>query len=368
MGPRKDYKGMLPWASHATMPRDFVGHAADARRTTLHHHARLRDQMRTPVAFISAPDPLKSRYLAPLATLADIAQSADATELKRILPGAEVILIGLLHEERVLAEVWPHARNVRWVHTLSAGVEGILFPGLLRSEALLTNSRGVFKRPLAEFALLGMLMHFRKVRTLLGQQREHRWAGIDVQMLRDKVMAVVGFGEIGRECALLGHALGMKILALRRRENRSSGDALVERVYGMNELHSMVAAADVVVCAAPLTAESRHLVSAAAFAAMKPGVFIVNVGRGPVIDEAALVAALRERRVAGAALDVFEREPLPQDSPLWDMDNVFVSPHTADHTVAPDSLQLTIDCFIRNFHHYRNGEPLENIVDKQAGY
>jgi hypothetical protein len=184
MGPRKDYKGMLPWASHATMPRDFVGHAADARRTTLHHHARLRDQMRTPVAFISAPDPLKSRYLAPLATLADIAQSADAAELKRILPGAEVILIGLLHEERVLAEVWPHARNVRWVHTLSAGVEGILFPGLLRSEALLTNSRGVFKRPLAEFALLGMLMHFRKVRTLLGQQREHRWAGIDVQMLQ----------------------------------------------------------------------------------------------------------------------------------------------------------------------------------------
>lgn len=332
------------------------------------HHARLRDLMRTPVAFISAPDPQKSRYLAPLAAHADIAQSADATELKRILPHAEVILIGLLHEERVLAEVWPYARKARWAHSLSAGVEGILFPELIRSDVVLTNSRGVFKRPLAEFALLGMLMHFRLVRTLLAQQREHRWARLDMRMLRDKVMAVVGFGEIGRECALLGHALGMKILALRRDASRSSGDALVERVYARDELHAMLAAADVVVCAAPLTGQTRHLLSTAEFAAMKPGVFVVNVGRGPVIDEQALIGALRAQRVAGAALDVFEREPLPADSPLWDMDNVFVSPHTADHTVAPDSLQLTIDCFIRNFHRYRSGEPLENIVDKQAGY
>lgn len=324
--------------------------------------------MRTPVAFISAPDALKSRYLAPLAALADISQSADATELKRILPGAEVILIGLLHEERVLAEVWPYANTARWVHTLSAGVEGILFPELVRSPSLLTNSRGVFKRPLAEFALLGMLMHFRKVRTLFSQQSAHSWAGMDVQMLRDKVMAVVGFGEIGRECALLGHALGMKILALRRNADRSGADMLVDRAYAPDGLHSMLAAADVVVCAAPLTVETRHLISTSAFAAMKPGVFIVNVGRGPVIDEQALIDALRSQRVAGAALDVFEREPLPQDSPLWDMDNVFVSPHTADHTVSPDSLQLTINFFIQNFHRYRNGEPLQNIVDKQAGY
>lgn len=324
--------------------------------------------MRTPVAFISAPDALKSRYLAPLAGHADIAQSADAAELKRILPQSEVILIGLLHEERVLEEVWPYASKARWAHTLSAGVEGILFPEMIGSNVLLTNSRGVFKRPLAEFALLGMLMHFRKVRTLFEQQRAHRWAGMDVHMLRDKVMAVVGFGEIGRECALLGHALGMRIVALRRNANRSTGDTMVERVYATSELHAMLADADVVVCAAPLTSDTRHLVSAAEFAAMKRGVFIVNVGRGPVIDEAALVAALRARQVAGAALDVFEREPLPPDSPLWDMDNVLVSPHTADHTVAPDSLQLTIDFFIRNFHRYRNGEPLENIVDKQAGY
>ena len=350
------------------MPCDHVGQAARARRTTLHRHATLCVLMRTPVAFISAPDALKSRYLEPLAAHADITQSANAAELEHVLPKSEVILIGLLHEERVLAQLWPHARNARWVHTLSAGVEGILFPEMIHSKVLLTNSRGVFKRPLAEFALLGMLMHFRKVRTLFEQQHARRWAGIDVQMLRDKVMAVVGYGEIGRECALLGRALGMKILALRRNPDRSNVDPVVERVYPPGELHSMLAAADVVVCAAPLTGQTRHLISDAAFTAMKPGVFIVNVGRGPVIDERALISALQARRVAGAALDVFEREPLPEDSPLWGMDNVFISPHTADHTVAPDSLQLTIDFFIHNFHRYRNGEPLENIVDKQAGY
>ena len=130
----------------------------------------------------------------------------------------------------------------------------------------------------------------------------------------------------------------------------------------------MLGGIDVLVCAAPLTGETRHLVSDQAFAAMKPGAFVVNVGRGPVIDESALTRALLERRIAGAALDVFEQEPLPADSPLWGMENVLVSPHSADNTVAPDSLQLTIDFFVQNLRRYRNGEPLENVVDKQAGY
>ena len=324
--------------------------------------------MRTKVAFVSTPDTVKSRFLAPLAQWADISTSADPAELRRMLPEAEVVLIGLLHEERVLAEVWPLARRVRWVHSLSAGVEGILFPALVQSEVVLTNSRGVFKRPLAEFALLGMLMHFRQARTLLEQQRSRQWAAIDVQMLRDKVLGVVGYGEIGRECARLGHALGMRIHALRRNPGRSDGDPIIERSFQPAELLAMLAGIDVLVCAAPLTSATRHLISGPAFAALKPGAFVVNVGRGPVIDETALIAALRERRVAGAALDVFEHEPLPADSPLWAMDNVLVSPHSADNTIAPDSLQLTLDFFMQNFERYRNGEPLDNIVDKREGY
>lgn len=320
------------------------------------------------VVMASAPDATKSRLLAPLADVADISLSDEPAELERLLPGAEVLAIGLLHEERVLAGIWPFAQDVRWVHSLSAGVDGILFPALVNSDVVLTNSRGVFKRPLAEFALLGMLMHFRRARTLLQQQRSRQWSGIDVQMLRDKVMGVVGYGEIGRECALLGHALGMRIHALRRNSGRSAGDPIVERAFEPAQLLPMLAGIDVLVCAAPLTNETRHLISGQAFAALKPGAFVINVGRGPVIDEMQLIEALRERRVAGAALDVFEREPLPAESPLWGMDNVLVSPHSADNTVAPDSLQLTLEFFMRNLRRYGNGEPLENVVDKRAGY
>ncbi|MDE2135993.1 MAG: D-2-hydroxyacid dehydrogenase [Gammaproteobacteria bacterium] len=324
--------------------------------------------IRTRVVIASAPDASKARLLEPLAGVADIALSADPAELKALLPGAEVLVVGLLHEERVLGDVWPYARNVRWVHSLSAGVEGILLPDLVRSAVVLTNARGVFRRPLAEFALLGMLMHFRQARTLIARQRERRWSASEVEMLRDKVMGVVGYGEIGRECALLAHALGMRIHALRRNPARSAGDPIVERAFAPRELLQMLGGIDVLVCAAPLTSATHHLISAAAFAAMKREAFIINVGRGPVIDEAQLARALREERIAGAALDVFEQEPLPAESPLWDMDNVLLSPHSADNTVAPDSLQLTIDCFIRNLHRFRNGEPLENVVDKHEGY
>ena len=324
--------------------------------------------MRTRVVMASAADARKARLLEPLAAVADVSMSADPAELKALLPDAEVLVVGSLHEEGMLAEVWPHARRLRWVHSLSAGVEGILFPGLADSDVVLTNSRGVFKRPLAEFALLGMLMHFRRVRALLEQQRARRWSAVDVEMLRDKVMGVVGYGEIGRECARLGHALGMRIHALRRNPGRSAGDPIIERAFTARELPAMLAGADVLLCAAPLTRATRHLISGPALAALKPGAFVINVGRGPVIDEAELIKALRTRRIAGAALDVFEQEPLPAESPLWGMENVLLSPHSADNTIAPDSLQLTLEFFVRNFHHYRSGEPLENVVDKREGY
>ena len=130
----------------------------------------------------------------------------------------------------------------------------------------------------------------------------------------------------------------------------------------------MLSGLDVLVCAAPLTRETRHLIADREFEAMKPGALVINVGRGPVIDESALIRALVNRRIAGASLDVFEQEPLPRDSPLWGMENVLVSPHTADRTVDPDWVQLTMRFFIENFHRYRNGQALENLVDKRAGY
>jgi phosphoglycerate dehydrogenase-like enzyme len=324
--------------------------------------------MRTKVVIVSAPDARTARYLAPLADVAEISVSIDPVELKVLLPQAEVLVFGSAHGPLEPAAVWNYARNVRWVHSLAAGVEGFLFPDLIHSAVPFTNARGVFKRPLAEFAMLGMLFHFKKVRKLIESQRARQWLEHDVVLLTDRVMGVVGYGEIGRECALLGHALGMKIHALRRNPERSASDPILDRIFKPEELLLMLGGLDVLVCAAPLTRETHHLIGDKAFEAMKPSAMVINVGRGPVIDESALIRALVEQRVAGAALDVFEQEPLPHDSPLWGMDNVLISPHAADHTVDPDWRELTIGFFIENFHRYRSGKPLENLVDKRAGY
>ncbi len=308
------------------------------------------------------------RYLAALEDVAEISASAESTELAELLPAAEVVVFGLASKPVDLAAAWKHARSVRWAHSLSAGVEGLLFPALVRSSVPLTNARGVFKRPLAEFAVLGILFHYKRVRRLVENQRAHQWHDHQVTLVRDRIMGVVGYGEIGRECALLGAALGMKIHALRRNPERSAGDALLARIFGPEELHAMLSGIDVLVCAAPLTRATRHLIADPEFEAIKPNAIVINVGRGAVIDESALIRALVNRRIAGASLDVFEQEPLPHDSALWGMENVLISPHCADHTVNPDWVDSTMQFFVHNFHRYRRGEALENLVDKRAGY
>lgn len=308
------------------------------------------------------------RYLAPLEDVADISVSAELEQLAKVLPAAEVVVFGLAYKPLDLAATWKYAESVRWAHSLSAGVEGVLFPALIRSSVPLTNARGVFKRSLAEFAVLGMLFHYKRVRRLIENQRARQWHDGNVTLLSDRIMGVVGYGEIGRECALLGRALGMTIHALRRNPERSAGDAALSRIFKPAELHAMLSGIDVLVCAAPLTRETHHLIADREFEVMKPNALVINVGRGPVIDEAALIRAIVNRRIAGASLDVFEQEPLPRDSPLWGMENVLISPHAADHTVDPDWVQLTVRFFIENFHRYRNGRALENLVDKRAGY
>ena len=257
---------------------------------------------------------------------------------------------------------------MRWVHSLSAGVEKMLFPALIESDVPVTNARGVFKRSLAEFAVLGILFHYKKVRRLIDNQRGHKWDNFNVGFANDRVMGVVGYGEIGRECAVLAKGIGLKIHAVRRNPERSAGDPILERVFKIDELHEMLAEIDVLVCAAPLTPETHHMISDAQFKVMKPAAIVMNVGRGPVIDEAALVRALQAKQIAGAALDVFEEEPLPESSPLWEMENVLISPHCTDRTEDPDWLDLSMQLFVANFYRYQKGEALENVVDKKAGY
>jgi phosphoglycerate dehydrogenase-like enzyme len=320
------------------------------------------------VVVISPPDHRAMRYLAPLEDAAEITISVDLAELAQALPEAEVVVFGLAYKSLDLAAAWKYAHSVRWVHSLSTGVEGVLFPALVRSNVPLTNARGVFKRSLAEFAVLGMLYHFKRVRRLIENQRARQWQDYNVTLIDDRVMGVVGYGEIGRECAVLGSAMGMKIRALRRNPERSLDDPILDRVFKPEELHLMLGGIDVLVCAAPLTRATHHLISDREFEAMKPHAIVINVGRGPVIDEAALIRALVNRRIAGASLDVFEQEPLPHESPLWGMENVLISPHSADHTVDPDWVQLTMNFFVENFRRFRSGQALENVVDKRAGY
>jgi len=300
---------------------------------------------------------------------ADVSICDDPAELETLAPAAEVLLwTGLTGPEVDLEHLWAVLKALRWIHSLAAGVEKILFPALLASTIPLTNARGVFKRSLAEFAVLGILYHLKRVRRLIDNQREHRWDDFCVKSADRRVLGIVGFGEIGRECALLCKGIGMKIHALRRHPEKSAGDALIDRLFGMDQLYDMLAGVDVLLCAAPLTRETHHLIGARALAAMKTTAIVINVGRGPVIDEAALVQALEQKIIAAASLDVFEAEPLASASPLWGMPNVLVSPHCTDRTEDPNWLDLSIGCFIENFSRYRAGLPLANLVDKHAGY
>jgi phosphoglycerate dehydrogenase-like enzyme len=176
----------------------------------------------------------------------------------------------------------------------------------------------------------------------------------------------VGYGDIGCAVAARARDMGMRILALRRHPEKSAGDTLVDAAFGPAQLHELLAQSDFVVVAAPLTAETRGMIGARELAAMRPTAVIVNIGRGPVVDEAALVEALRAKRIAGAALDVFDTEPLPAGHPFYGLDNLLLSPHCADHT--PDWLERAMRFFLDNFDRFRQGQPLLSVVDKRLGY
>ncbi len=240
-----------------------------------------------------------------------------------------------------------------------------MFPELIASPVPLTNGRGVFKDGLAEFAMASIFFFAKDLRRLVRNQEASRWEQFEVASVRGQVLGIVGLGEIGRASARLARALGMQVHAVRRHTS-ASPDPDVDRMYAPGELREMLAECDYVLVAAPLTPETRGMIGEAELAAMKPAAVIINVGRGPVIDESALIAALEQQRIKGAALDVFDVEPLPPGHPFYRMPNVLLSPHSADHIAG--WRDLAMNRFIENFERFRNGQPLENIVDKQAGY
>src|SRR5271163_3298110 len=259
------------------------------------------------------------------------------------------------------------APKLKWVHSRNAGLDSFLFPEMVESPVILTNGSGVFSPPLGEFALAAMLYFAKDFRRMIRNQMAGKWQPFDVLTISGKTVGIVGYGDIGREVAWRARAMGMRVLALKRHLPPPGSDlGPVEKIYPSSSLHEMIAACDYVVVTAPLTAETHHMVSEAEFAAMKPDAVIINVGRGPVIDEVAMIRTLAEGRIKGAGLDVFEEEPVPPDSLLYAMENVLFSPHCADNT--PDWLDNAMKFFLAQFERFRKSEPLLNVVNKKLGY
>jgi phosphoglycerate dehydrogenase-like enzyme len=289
--------------------------------------------------------------------------SADAAELAKAAPEADAILNGEFKDPALFKGVFPLATKARWVHTLSAGVEHVLTPAIIASPIPMTNGRGVFRRPLGEWAVSAML-HFQYChRRLIRQQEQGIWEAFDIEELHGTTVGIVGYGGLGSAAAERAKAFGCKIVALRR---KPLSDPLIDHAYTRDTLLEMMAACDFIVCSAPSTPETRGMIGAREIAAMKPSAVVINIGRGPVIDERALIAALEQGRIRGAALDVFEVEPLPAGHPFYTLKNVLLSPHSADHTVGWQN--RAVDFFLENFARFYKGEPLENVVDKHAGY
>jgi phosphoglycerate dehydrogenase-like enzyme len=289
---------------------------------------------------------------------------ADTSEvLADVLPGADVVL-AWTPRSSLLRPVWPRADAVKWIQTASAGVDALLFPELVESHVVVTNARGIFDRAIAEFVLGTMLAFAKGLPGMLHRQARREWDHRDTETLSGKRVLVAGVGSIGREIGRLCGAFGMTVRGVG--STARGKDDVFRIVYGPDELADACRWADYIVNALPGTEGTKHLFDDKVISAMQPTARFVNVGRGTTVDEAALVGALRDERLAGAALDVFEREPLPLDSPLWELPNVIVSPHIAGDFAG--FREAIVELFVQNLERYLTGLPLENVVDKQRGY
>ena len=313
---------------------------------------------------LSNPSAPYLRLLKRLPTSTVITVSGNGRDLARVAPSADVILNAFPPSD-LLRIAFPLTKQLRWIHTLSAGAEQLLWPELTESPVLLTNGKGVYRRPLAEWAIGAALFFAKDFRRLVRQQESGVWEQFEVEELHGRTLGIVGYGEIGRAVAQKARAFGMEVIGLRRRPEIFTNEN-VATMFGPSQLHDMLKVSDYVLISAPGTSETRRMISDSEFAVMKSSAVIINIGRGSVIDEAALVRSLREKRIRGAALDVFEREPLEGGHPLYGFSNVLLSPHCSDHVEG--MRDLAMELFTRNFERFIKGEPLENVVDKRAGY
>ncbi len=273
---------------------------------------------------------------------------------------------------RLSSAMVERAARLRWVHSTAAAVANLLpLDEFAARGIIVTNSRGIQAVPIAEHVMAGLLVLARRLNVMFDAQRDRRW--IQNELTRDawpwslqgRKMTILGLGTIGQEVARRAHAFGMSVTGSRRRLDQPM-PAFVERMVGPDRLHDALRGCDVLVISAPFISGTDGLIGAKEIALLNPGAIIINVARGKIIDEAALIAAIQSGHLGGAVLDVFEREPLDRANPLWSLPNVIISPHSAG--VRPDHWDDVIDLFSENLRRFQRGEPLLNMVNCDAGY
>ena len=290
---------------------------------------------------------------------------ADQPEADRLLPEADIVLGWAVKPAN-----FDRARRLRWIQVTAASVAGLLFPALVESQVQVTNGRGLHAAAMAEHTIGVILMFARKLHLARDAQRSGRWVqselaeGEPFRSLTGATLGLVGLGTIGGAMAVRARALGMQVVAVRRRPEADPIPA--HQQWPVERLPELLERADWLVLAPPLTAQTRGLIGAAELERMRRGAVLINLGRGPLVDEPALIRALERGTIAGAALDVFDREPLPLASPLWSMPQVILSPHISG--LGPRLWERSMELFARNLVAFREGRPLENLVDKRAGY
>jgi phosphoglycerate dehydrogenase-like enzyme len=320
-------------------------------------------ESRPKVLVVGKPDLPHWVGLNRIVTEAEIVIGDDEATLTEHIQSADVLFIW--YRAPSLEPFWSRAAAVRWAHTALAGVDSLLFPAFVQSDVILTNSRGVFGESLAEYALATILYFAKRLPQMAEYQRQRQWCKVRPVDIAGQNVCVLGLGDIGQVVARKAAALGLRVTGLRR---HPSGvlPAGVERVLPVERMEEIFAEADYLVMCTPLTTDTRRLVGERELGWLKPGAVLVNIGRGGVLDEVALLAALRSGRLGGAAVDVFEKEPLDGQNPLWQAPNLIISAHTADNVAGWED--RVVDLFVDNFHRYKQDLPLLNLVDKPRGY
>lgn len=291
----------------------------------------------------------------------------DREAIRTLLPQVDVAFTPFVDRD-----VFASATHLRWIQSPAVGVGSLMFPELLASDVVLTSARGIRARSIAEHVIGVTIALVRRLPDAIRAQAAHEWAqerlegpASGVRLLSELRMGIVGLGAIGIEVAKLAAPLGMRVAAIRRRVDQPR-PIEVESVWPPERLHDLLGVSDVVVVAAPHTPDTKQLIDRDAVSAMPPGALLINVARGKLIDDAAVVAALQAGRLGGAALDVFAKEPLESDSPYWDLPNVIVTPHTAG--ALRDYWTPLVALFADNLRRFERGEPMRNVVDKRLGY